>query len=67
MIEYEYRVMVLGRHLSPHDVRRLLTEEADRCQWELERTRVYWGGWRRAWLRRRVIRVPRAVVHAARA
>jgi hypothetical protein len=39
------------------DARRLLTEEAEYGRWELARTRLYIGGRRKVWLRRKVIRV----------
>lgn len=60
MIEYEYRVLTFGRGMSRDDARRVLTEQAEYEQWELARSREYIGGWRRVWLRRRVIRVRRS-------
>ena len=59
MIDYEYRVVQLPRTLSRADARRLLTEEAEYGRWELSRVRLYAGGVRRVWLRRRIIRVQR--------
>jgi len=55
---YEYRTVTLPRELSRGDVRKLLTEEAEYGRWELARTRLYLGGTRRVWLRRRAMRVP---------
>lgn len=55
--EYEYRVVTVPRALSRSELRRQLTEDAEYGQWELTRTRVYIGGGRKVWLRRRVIRV----------
>jgi hypothetical protein len=37
----------------------MLTEEAEYGRWELSRVRLYAGGVRRVWLRRRIIRVQR--------
>jgi hypothetical protein len=57
--EYEYRVLTFPRDVSRGDIRRTLGEHAEYDHWELTRTVVYVGGVRRAWLRRRVIRVRR--------
>ncbi len=54
---YEYRVLTLGRGTSRGEARRLLTEHAELGRWELARTRLYAGGERKVWLRRRIIRV----------
>ena len=58
-MEYEYRVLTFGRGVSRADIRRTLGEHAEYEHWELARTVLYVGGLRRAWLRRRVIRVRR--------
>lgn len=55
--QYEYRVLTIGRATSRNDARRMLTEEAEYGRWELARTRLYAGGERKVWLRRRIIRV----------
>jgi len=55
--EYEYRVLRLPRSTSRNDARQLLTDEAEYGRWELARTRLYAGGERRVWLRRKIIRV----------
>jgi hypothetical protein len=67
MIEYEYRVMTFGRQVSREEARRALVEAAEHGDWELTRTRHYVGGARRSWLRRKMVRVPRALVDAVRA
>lgn len=54
---YEYRVLSIGRDTSRGDARRLLTDEAEYGRWELARTRLYAGGGRKVWLRRKIIRV----------
>ncbi|NCT89854.1 hypothetical protein GXB85_02635 [Cellulomonas sp. APG4] len=55
--QYEYRMLTIGRTTSRSDARRLLTDEAEYGRWELARTRLYAGGERRVWLRRKIIRV----------
>ncbi|MET4223820.1 DUF5703 family protein [Oerskovia enterophila] len=55
--QYEYRMLTIDRSVSRHDAVRLLTDEAEHGHWELERTRLYVGGERRVWLRRKIIRV----------
>ena len=57
--EYEYRVLVLPRGTSRSEARQLLTEHAEYGRWELARVRVYIGGRRKVWLRRRILRVRR--------
>ena len=59
MIEYEYRVLVFSRDVSRSDLRRAVADEAEYGHWELARLRLYLGGARRVWLRRRIIRVDR--------
>ena len=59
MIEYEYRVLVFPRDVSRSDLRRAVADEAEYGHWELARLRLYLGGARRVWLRRRIIRVDR--------
>ncbi|WP_448071898.1 DUF5703 family protein [Georgenia yuyongxinii] len=54
---YEYRTLTLPGSLGRGDVRRRLTEEAEYGRWELARTRVYIGGSRKVWLRRKAMRV----------
>ena len=67
MIDYEYRVLTFGRHVSGDEARRALVEAAEQGRGELARTRLYVGGARRAWLRRRIVRVTRAAPERARA
>ena len=55
--QYEFRVLTIDRTTSVPDARRLLTEEAEYGRWELARTRLYAGGERKVWLRRKIIRV----------
>ncbi len=55
--QYEYRVLTIPRSTSRGDARRLLTAEAEYGRWELALTRLYAGGERKVWLRRKIIRV----------
>lgn len=57
--EYEYRVLVFGRDVSRAQARRTIADLGEYEHWELARSVTYLGGIRRAWLRRRVIRVQR--------
>ena len=57
--DYEYRVLNLPRSLSRGQVRSLLADLAEQGHWELAVVRLYEGGSRRVWLRRRIIRVVR--------
>ncbi|MBO1754624.1 MULTISPECIES: DUF5703 family protein [Allobranchiibius] len=59
MIEYEYRMLRFPRHASRGDIRQILADEAEYGHWELARVRLYIGGHRRVWLRRKIIRVQR--------
>ena len=61
MVEYEYRVMVFARDVSRGDLSRAVTAEAEYGHWELSRLRLYLGGARKVWLRRRIIHVQRTV------
>jgi hypothetical protein len=56
---YEYREVALPLGTSRDAARSVLTEFAEYGHWELARLRVYPDGRRRAWLRRRVMRVVR--------
>ena len=57
--DYEYRVISLPRGTSRSDARRMLTEHAEYGRWELARVQISFGGGRRVWLRRRIMRVER--------
>ncbi len=59
--EYEWWVLNLPRDVSRGDAARLLAEHAEYGHWELDRVRLYFGGRRRIWLRRRIIRVSRTL------
>jgi hypothetical protein len=59
--DYEYRVFSLPRGTSRSEARRLLTEHAEYGRWELARVQISFGGARRVWLRRRIIRVERTL------
>jgi len=55
--QYEYRVLTVPRTTSRNEARTMLTEQAEYGRWELARTRLYAGGERKVWLRRKIIRV----------
>ena len=57
--EYEYRLLTIPRGMSRSETRRLLTEHAEYARWELAVVRVFSGGARHVWLRRKIIRVVR--------
>ncbi len=57
--DYEYRMMVLPRPVGRTQVQRLLAELAEQEHWEVAQVRLTWGGMRRVWVRRRIIRVVR--------
>lgn len=58
MAEYEFRVVRFPREVSRSEVRQALADHAEYGRWELHRVVVYMGGTRKAWLRRRIRRVP---------
>jgi len=60
MVEYEYCVLSFARGGARSDIGRTLADHAEYGHWELHRTRIYLGGVQRTWLRRKIIRVPRA-------
>lgn len=59
MPEYEFRTIVFPRGSARAAIRQELTDHAEYSHWELHRTVVYLDGLEKAWLRRRIIRVPR--------
>jgi len=61
MVEYQYRVMVFPSGVSPGDLSRAIAQEAEYGHWELSRLLLYFGGRRKVWLRRKIIRVERTV------
>ncbi|WP_426985840.1 DUF5703 family protein [Pseudarthrobacter sp. Y6] len=59
--QYEYLVLTVSPDDSLPDARRRLVEHSEYGKWELERSKLYLGGGRRFWLRRRVMQVHRTV------
>lgn len=55
--DYEFQIITVPRRTSLSSVRSTLTEEAEYGRWELARTRIYLGGAKKVWMRRRIIRV----------
>lgn len=54
---FEYLVLTVRPGQSVADARRELVEHAEYGKWELRTTRLYRGGMRRYWMRRRIMRV----------
>lgn len=54
---FEYLVLTVHPGESLSDARRQVIEHAEYGKWELTCTRIYVGGLRRYWMRRRVMRV----------
>ncbi|MFC4396343.1 DUF5703 family protein [Arthrobacter sedimenti] len=59
--QYEYLVLTVSPDDSLPEARRRLVEHSEYGKWELERSKLYVGGGRRFWLRRRVMQVRRTV------
>lgn len=59
MPEYEFRTISFPRGTSRSSIRQELADHAEYGHWELHRLVVYLGGIQKAWLRRKIIRVPR--------
>ena len=59
MPEYEFRTIVFPRGAARSAIRQELADHAEYGRWELHRTVVYISGRQKAWLRRKIIRVPR--------
>ncbi len=57
--EFEYRMITLARLVTRAQAQRTLADLAEQGHWEVARVRLYVGGTRRVWLRRRIIRVVR--------
>ena len=56
---FEWRVVDIPRDVTRSETRSLLTEQAEYGRWELSKSQILYGGARRVWLRRRVMRVQR--------
>lgn len=57
--QYEYLVLSVGPGDSLADARQRVREHSEYGRWELERSRLYMGGGRQYWLRRKVMLVER--------
>ena len=58
---WEYMVITCQPHESLKEFRRQLVDHAEYGKWELRRSRIYGGGVRKYWLRRRVMNVRRTL------
>ena len=54
---YEYQILTVPLGTSIGQVRAELAEQAEYGRWEHARTRLYLGGGKKVWMRRRIIRV----------
>ncbi|AXK45149.1 DUF5703 family protein [Brachybacterium saurashtrense] len=55
--DYEYQILTVPRGATVAQVRAELAEQAEYGRWEHARTRLYLGGGKKVWMRRRIIRV----------
>ncbi|MEE1621222.1 DUF5703 family protein [Zafaria sp. Z1313] len=58
---FEYLVVTVQPGQSLSDARQSLVDYAEYGKWELKRSSSYFGGMRRFWLRRKVMRVERTL------
>jgi hypothetical protein len=58
---FEYLIVTTRPEHDLAEVRRQLAEYAEYGKWDLHRTRLYMGGARRYWMRRRILRVERTL------
>ena len=56
---YEYLLLTVAPHEKVGEARARLREHAEYGKWELVRSVLLYGGTRKYWLRRRVMRVER--------
>ncbi|GAB3188823.1 DUF5703 family protein [Nesterenkonia suensis] len=54
---WEYMVITCQPRESLPEVRRRIVDHAEYGKWELRRSRIYTGGVRKYWLRRRIMKV----------
>ncbi|NUP73048.1 MAG: hypothetical protein HOQ07_00075 [Sinomonas sp.] len=57
--KYEYLVLSVNPGESIAEARQRVREHSEYGKWELERSRLYMGGGRRYWLRRKIMVVER--------
>ena len=55
--DYEFQIFTVPRGISFGQVRAELAEQAEYGRWEHARARLYIGGGKKVWMRRRIIRV----------
>ncbi|MCL6424097.1 DUF5703 family protein [Brachybacterium sp. JHP9] len=55
--DYEFQVLSIPRGVSIGSARKALTAESEYGRWDLVRTRLFHGGGRLVWMRRRIIRM----------
>ena len=59
--DFEYLVVTVYPGQSLAEARRALIEHAEYGKWELRRSLLYFGGVRKFWMRRRLMRVERTL------
>lgn len=55
--DYEFQILSIPRGVSINQARTALAAESEYGRWDLVRTRLFYGGEKRVWMRRRIIRV----------
>ncbi len=55
--DYEFQIITVPRGSSIGQVRAELTDQAEYGRWEHARTRLFMGGGKKVWMRRRIQRV----------
>lgn len=60
-LNWEYMVITCQPRESLKEVRRQITDHTEYGKWELRRSRIYMGGVRKYWLRRRIMKVQRTL------
>ncbi|MFI7481926.1 DUF5703 family protein [Kocuria sp. M1R5S2] len=58
---YEYLLLTVAPHERVSEARARLSEHAEYGKWELTRSVLLYGGTRKYWMRRRVMRVERTI------
>ncbi|MDR1442541.1 MAG: DUF5703 family protein [Bifidobacteriaceae bacterium] len=54
---YEYRIVTVPAHATATAAHQMITAQAEYGRWEMAKSTRYWGGVKRVWLRRKVLRV----------
>lgn len=60
--DYEFQVVTIPRGASLGLARTAVTEQAEYGRWDLVRTQLFYGGARKVWMRRRIMRIEPTMV-----